>query len=75
MDIFFILLVIWTFYSIYRNVIKYHDYKYLLVLFVSGIGLYCFIKSRFWWLFWTLLLTNIYYGYIMVQNVRGIWTI
>lgn len=72
MGVIFIILVLWTLYSIYTNVIKYKDYKYLLVLFISGTILSFMVEGRCWWLFLTLLVTNLYYVYLMVQNLRGI---
>jgi len=72
MDILFLLLVIWTFYSIYMNVIKHRDYKYLVVLFLSGFILSFIVKGRCWWLFLTLLATNLYYAYLMFQSVAAI---
>ena len=67
MDIFFILLVLWTVWSIYVNVIQYKDYKYPLILLISWIALSFVIHERTWLLFLTLLVTNMYYLYQVIQ--------
>ena len=72
MDIFLILIVLWIIYSLYNNVIRHRDYKYVFILLISAGILSCVIKSRFWWLFLSLLATNLYYFYIMYQNAMGI---
>ena len=72
MDALFIILLCWTFYSIYKNVIVYHDYKYLYAIVISGSILWFFITSRTWWLILTLLATNLYYLYLMLSNVREV---
>lgn len=72
MDFLFLLLAVWTIYSIYNNVVKYKDYKYVLVLFLSGLFLSFLVKNKTWWLFFTLLVTNLYYAYLMFKNVSSI---
>ena len=71
MDYLLILLVIWTLYTIYRNVIS-GVYIYIVYIAVSYFLVGLFISGLKWKLFLSVLLANLLSVCMLIKNVMSI---
>ena len=71
MDYLLILLVIWTLYTIYRNVIS-GVYIYIVYIAVSYFLVGLFISGPKWKIFLSVLLANLLSVCILIKNVMSI---